>query len=269
MIIYPNWSKPMSKDPLIKLYDDVLSFLDKLHDYRSYYSGSHYHTLPSGQRYLNKRFRAVYQVPDPSIYIDNVKSFESRYESIIKEVNKDKKGFDPAKKIQPPLYLPRVVENYAKIQIHENVAHKSEKLTSKKWLNLTMMFGVNDSNELQEYNKYAEQRLKEIGLETSLVDDELTVSVASICNRFECDSIQLRTRTGRQIRANYFVKDRSGMLEKSQLKSVGTLITNQLVTVEKSLQRSIRSDAIYAIEHPDEIKLPLPIEINARIYANR
>lgn len=89
--------------------------------------------------------------------------------------------------------------------------------------------------------------------------ETLTIDAKTLCEKFECDSIQHRIQTGVQIRGNFFIQDEQQCIVASPLQSIGVLLlrANQNIDVFHSHKRRTRSDAKFTDGHPDEIILKI------------
>lgn len=169
-----------------------------------------------------------------------------------------------------PQYIPRLLTDptLSKIQIHENIAHASKNYSKDTEIPISVWSNVSPINNIEvEQNARKKelvykmiQDLKANGysptIENNILYNELFIETNSLIEKFNCNSIQHRRKTGLQIRANFFtIKD--GYLEKSKLSSVGVLfIPHDIeVSIFKSAKRKIRSDAIYHKEQSNEIIL--------------
>lgn len=95
---------------------------------------------------------------------------------------------------------------------------------------------------------------------------DIAVNVADIARIFECDYIQARKATGKQYRYKAYYHDENGYDCTLELQSIGVMvITNRDIEVKMAGGSKTRNDALYVANHPDEIVLNLPRQIN-RIY---
>lgn len=281
----------MSNSVWIPFYEALASFYEELLDGECQIANAIYESKPYLYRppAADKNYRAVVRVHD-------VNAFRAQLEYVIKEfyaahraVNKGKKDYDVTKIPKLPMYLPRINEdeNIFKIQVHENKAHSS---TNHKKGEMTPVISIlRSALESKKRIKFSNEKPDGITAEQAFDDTVqalekegyivevdrynespyvvVSIDAARLCELYQCDSIQRRFFTGRQIRANFFTKI-DGKLERSTLKSVGVLLTDKDIEVVRSHERTTRTDAIYTAEHPDEIVLnAIPVELRSgRLY---
>lgn len=219
---------------------------------------------------INKRYRAVLNVRDKKgaieTQIDRIKELFYIAVEIDKKDSKDKK--EP----KLPVYIPRFLDDehqIFKIQIHENKAHSSENHTKKDTVPVaSCLRGSIDSESNSDNDDDKRTNRQVIDDITALLQADdyivkvendpenpyimLSVDANTMCEKYECDSIQRRFDTGRQIRANFFTK-KDNIVQKSKLATVGIVLLTRNVDVIHSLDRSIRTDAKYTDQHVDEI----------------
>ena len=168
-----------------------------------------------------------------------------------------------------PSNLPKILvdDNVFKIQVHINIAHSSKNYTTEDLVFVAKHYGIDASQkkslEEQGYRVVLEK-------EDNKKDERgLYLDIKKLCELYKCQSIQHRIKSGQQTRANFFTYAEDGSVERSVLKSVGVLLLkpHQEVEVMRSHDRKIRTDAIYAEKHPDEIELH-PI-VNKNIFKGR
>lgn len=202
-------------------------------------------------------YRAVYQ-----IYPAN----HQQLQNLLKECEKTffetctKAG---TKKAYLPANFPIFFDspNVFKMQVHLNKAHASKNYKAGDLLRISVAY--NNESEKTRFDELV-QSLADKGIEAKIDSSEkflyLLLNVADLCNVYQCDSIQHRIATGRQIRADYFSYNDKKEIEKSVLKKIGVLLLSPNLNVEvmQSHQRSIRTDALYVKNHPKEIILDIP-----------
>ncbi|MDN3453825.1 hypothetical protein [Psychrobacter sp. APC 3350] len=221
---------------------------------------------------VDKHYRAVIRVRDVNAYKEELEHVATEFYAAHREANKREKNYDPTKIPRLPIYLPRINadENIFKMQIHENRAHASKNYKKNEMI---PVISVLRSAMLREAFDASVQALKGNGY-TVIVDDDkkspylmASINAARLCELYECDSIQRRFSTGRQIRANFFSRV-DGKLQRSKLESVGVLLVDRDIEVVHSHERTTRTDAIYTAEHPDEILLDdiPPVLRSGRLY---
>lgn len=156
--------------------------------------------------------------------------------------------------------MPKLIdENVVRILVHENKAHASmnHKKGYIKLLSVRTSSAMREyaSGELDEIARKMKQSGYSVKIDHNPQSIQLSINVEHLCDMYECKSIQRRYSTGRQIRANFYTVDKSGLLEKSKLETLGILVIPHDMEVEiiKSHDRKIRTDAIYTEKHPDEI----------------
>ena len=265
---------------LIQFYEEELLDEDYQIKFPLYQSKAYLHST----MWIDKHYRAVLHVDTDSLrepLARVVSAFYVAYE----EANKLNKDYDAKKTPKLPIYVPRINndKNIFKMQIHENKAHSSKNHKKGEMIpvisvtkgNLSSTI-PNDSNEKTTYQAaldIAVEALKNQGYSVEVQDDIASTYVTvyidtdRLCEIHECDSIQRRFFTGRQIRANFFSRI-DDKLQKSTLKSIGVLLTNQHIEVAHSHERTTRTDAIYTAKHPDEIVFEVipPLLRSGRLY---
>ena len=216
---------------------------------------------------FDKNYRAVLMVGDG----DRVSALKTELQQIAdlfyQAVAIDKKDYDPNNKPKLPVYVPRFLDDndeLFKIQIHENKAHSSENLTKTDMVTLascprgSLSRLYPDKRSVRDVLEAAAGVLESDGYTVATKDENLSpyytvsVGVKTLCEKHECDSIQRRFFTGRQIRANFFT-EKDDIVQKSKLATVGIVLVTKPVEVVHSLDRSVRSDAKYTKKHIDEI----------------
>lgn len=220
---------------------------------------------PSSPFRFNKNYRAVLMVGDaaPAIKTELQEISDLFYEAVAI----DKKNYDPKNKPKLPVYVPRFLDDnddLFKIQIHENKAHSSENLTKTDMVTLascprgSLSRLYPDKRSVRDVLEAAAGVLESDGYTVATKDENLSpyytvsVDVKTLCEKHECDSIQRRFFTGRQIRANFFT-EKDDIVQKSKLATVGVVLVTKPVEVVHSLDRSVRTDAKYTKKHIDEI----------------
>lgn len=175
------------------------------------------------------------------------------------------------KRRELPINFPKFIDDDSifKMQIHINKAHYSKNYTPDDgMLRLasvqTMILEDDDAEKMEADIKAfheAGEALEKLGYEV-LIENTPTINmmyidVKTLCKLHQCNSVQHRIDTGRQIRADYFSHDDDGNLLKSKLQSIGILLIpdEQQIAVIHSHDRKIRTDAIYTKRHPTEIIL--------------
>lgn len=265
---------------LAQFYEEYL--LDEnLQIYSAIYESKTLHHTPP---WIDKNYRAVLLV-DIAALRDPLEHVATAFYAAHKAVHQNEKDYDPNKIPKLPMYVPRINddESIFKMQVHENKAHSSKNHKKDEMIPvISVMKGdlsstiPNNSDEKITYQAaldLAVEALKDEGYVVDVQDDiastyvTVDIDVNRLCELNECNSIQRRFFTGRQIRANFFSRV-DGKLQKSTLKSVGVLLTNQHIEVVHSYERTTRTDAIYTAEHPDEIVLKAipPILRSGRLY---
>lgn len=245
-----------------------------------YESKTLYHTPP----WIDKNYRAVLLV-DVDALREPLEHVATAFYAAHKAVHQREKDYDPNKIPRLPMYVPRINddESIFKMQVHENKAHSSKNHRKDEMIpvisvtkgDLTRVI-KSDSDEKITYQAaldIAIKALKDEGYVVNVQDDiastyvTVDIDVNKLCELHECDSIQRRFFTGRQIRANFFSRI-DGKLQRSTLKSIGVLLTNQHIEVAHSHERTTRTDAIYTAKHPDEIVLEVipPLLRSGRLY---
>lgn len=265
---------------LAQFYEEHLLDEDQQIDSAIYQSKALRHTPP----WIDKNYRAVLRVNVPTLR-EPLQQVATAFYAAHKAVNEHKKDYDAAKIPKLPMYVPRINddENIFKMQIHENKAHSSKNHKKGEMIpvisvtkgDLSSMI-KSDSNEKVTYQVALDNAVEALileGFKVEVQDDIAStyvivdIDTSKLCELYECDSIQRRFFTGRQIRANFFSRI-EGKLQKSTLKSVGVLLTNKHIEVIHSHERTTRTDAIYTAEHPDEIVLEAipPLLRSGRMY---
>ncbi|MGP5065029.1 hypothetical protein ACTXIZ_12785 [Psychrobacter celer] len=271
------------KDKLwLPFYNALSSFYELLLDderkidYPIYQSKAYYDDPP----FADKHYRAVIYVLDTDVLREPLEHVAKAFYASHKAFYENEKGYDADVIPKLPIYVPRIVdgEKIVKMQVHENKAHSSTNYKKDEMIpvisvlksKLTKIMDIDfDDKNADRTAKITYQEALDSAVE-ALRDNDYSVSVehnedtpylivnidtARLCDVYDCDSIQQRIFTGRQIRANFFTQNNEGKLERSTLKSVGVLITDRRFSIVDSHQRSMRTDAIYTTGHPDEIVL--------------
>ena len=257
------------KQHWIDFYNELASLYDSL--LNPEYSGASvlYQSSTAGfiPNTVNKHYRAVLNVGKETALIkDHIERAKALF---YKAVAIDNKEHGTNRKPKLPVYMPYFLDNeddIFKIQIHENKAHSS---VNYKQDEMIPIFSCSKGS-LSSPNEKDKSRSNEEVLSAAIVSLEddgytvetehneenpyymLSVDVATMCDKYECDSIQRRSFTGRQIRANFFTTE-DDVIQKSKLATVGVLLVTRRIEVVHSLQRSTRTDAKYIKKHPDEI----------------
>ena len=269
----------MSNSVWIPFYEALASFYEALVDEDGriknaiYESKTYFYNPPNA----DKHYRAVVHVHDLDALREQLEHVTKAFYASHRAANQGRKDYDVTKIPKLPMYLPRINEdeNIFKMQIHENKAHSSTNYKKNEMVPVVSIL----RSKLVGKNQ-AQQQFD--GILQALKDDDYSVEVdkynesayviasidaARLCKLYECDSIQRRAFTGRQIRANFFTQI-DGKLERSTLKSVGVLLTDRDIEVVRSHERTIRTDAIYTADHPNEIVLEaIPPELRSgRLY---
>ncbi|MEN2750011.1 hypothetical protein AAIR29_00040 [Psychrobacter sp. FBL11] len=222
---------------------------------------------PSSPFSFNKNYRAVLMVGDGDAVSALKTELQEIAELFYEAVAVDKKNYDPNNKPKLPVYIPRFLDDndeLFKIQIHENKAHSSENLTKTDMVTLascprgSLSRLIDEKRSVRRVLEAAAGVLENDGY-TVVIEDKnlspyytLSVDVKTLCEKHECDSIQRRFFTGRQIRANFFT-EKDDIVQKSKLATVGVVLVTKPVEVVHSLDRSVRTDAKYTKKHIDEI----------------
>ena len=169
-----------------------------------------------------------------------------------------------------PINFPKFIEDDSifKMQIHINKAHLSKNYEIGSMVKVasvpTLILENEDREQIEADIKAfyeAGEALEKLGYEILIEKihshDLMYIGVKKICELYNCNSVQHRIDTGRQIRADYFSRDNDGNITKSKLQSIGILLipSDQQITVLTSHDRKIRTDAIYTKHHPTEIIL--------------
>lgn len=266
-----HWLEFESK--LIDLYksligdDDFNGCANMLYQSQQHYMFSRYR--------LNKRYRAILCVGDAAPAIK--KDLEEIAELFYAAEAVEQKNYDPNNKPKLPVYVPRFLDEnneIFKIQIHENKAHSSKNYSQKEMVPVASCTKTDFAHKpSQKIINDAVKSLQELGYTVEVDNDPespyvmIYVDVQTLCEKNECDSIQRRSPTGRQIRANFF-SEKDGVVQKSKLATVGVVLLTKPVEVIHSLDRSIRTDAKYTKQHVDEIVLSDMPEVfrSGRLY---
>lgn len=231
---------------------------------------------------FDKNYRAVLMIGDavPAIKTELQEIADLFYQAVAI----DKKNYDPNNKPKLPVYVPRFLEDnddLFRIQIHENKAHSSENLTKTDMVTLascprgSLSRLYPDKRSVRDVLEAAAGVLESDGYTVAVKDENLSpyytvsVDVKTLCEKHECDSIQRRFFTGRQIRANFFT-EKDDIVQKSKLATVGVVLVTKPVEVVHSLDRSVRTDAKYTKKHIDEIVFDeIPEQFRSgRLYKN-
>ena len=169
-----------------------------------------------------------------------------------------------------PINFPKFMEDASvfKMQIHINKAHLSKNYeigSMVKVASVPTLILENEDREQMEADikafHEAGEELEKLGYEILIEQipshDLMYIGVKRLCELNNCNSVQHRIDTGRQIRADYFSRDSDGNITKSKLQSIGILLipADQQITVLTSHDRKIRTDAIYTKRQPTEIIL--------------
>lgn len=229
---------------------------------------------------INKRYRAVLNIRDHDSAIK--KDLERIAKLFYIAVAIDDKDFDENNKPKLPVYVPRFLDNESdlfKIQIHENKAHSSENLKKTDSVMIaacprgSLDLQCSDGRTSRQALESAVSVLENEGYAVEIEDTPkkpyftLSVDAKTICEKHQCDSIQRRFFTGRQIRANFFTQ-KDDIVQKSKLATVGIVLLTDKIEVVHSHDRSIRTDAKYTKQHVDEVVLEsIPAELRSgRLY---
>lgn len=278
----------MSNSVWTPFYEALASFYEELLDENGQIKGAIYESKPYFYKppRADKHYRAVLRVDDADALKDELDEVATAFYASHRAANEGRKDYDVTKIPKLPMYLPRINEdeNIFKMQVHENKAHSSTNYKKDEMipvmsilrgaLNLTKNINSNHEKTSDQKDFYdTVQALRDEGYIVEIDKyNESPFVIASInaerlCELYECDSIQRRFFTGRQIRANFFSRI-DGKLQKSTLKSVGVLLTDTDIEVVHSHERTTRTDAIYTAEHPDEIVLEAipPMLRSGRLY---
>lgn len=271
------------KDKLwLPFYNALSSFYELLLDderkidYPIYQSKAYYDDPP----FVDKHYRAVIYVLDTDVLREPLEHVAKAFYASHKAFYENEKGYDADVIPKLPIYVPRIIddEKIVKMQVHENKAHSSTNYKKgemipvisvlKSKLTKIMDIDFDDENAdrtakitYQEALDSAVEALRDKDYSVSVEHNEdtpyviVSINTTQLCDVYDCDSIQQRIFTGRQIRASFFTENDEGKLERSKLKSVGVLITSIRFKVVDSHERTIRTDAIYTASHPDEIIL--------------
>ena len=249
---------------LLKLYNLMLSDTDGCA--RVLYQSQDHHLATDEN--INKRYRAVVVVSDPGDLEQVRASIERAEQLFYQAVAADNKG-KGKKTPRRPVYIPRLLDNEAdllKIQVHENKAHSSDNYTTADMVivascprkSLSLPFDNERTN--RQVLQHAAEVLEADGYQVEIEDTPknpyfiLSIDAKTMCHKHQCNSIQRRFFTGKQIRANFFtIKD--NVMQKSKLATLGFIVLSSEVAVIQSLERSIRTDAKYVKAHADEIVL--------------
>lgn len=257
----------------VDFYNQLVILYDSLLDEESGYAGVMYQSKKNhllGENSLNKRYRAVLYVGEAHTLEEDIKRVKSLFYKAVEIDNQELKI-----KTEPklPVYIPYFLDDendLFKIQIHENKAHSSVNYKQDKMIPIASCprgsLAQNNEKDHTRSNRQVIQDtanlLEAEGYTVEIEDNEknpyvmLSVDVATLCDKYECDSIQRRYFTGRQIRANFFTK-KDGIIQKSKLATIGTLLLRKHISVVNSFQRSTRTDAKYTKQHVDEIILDI------------
>lgn len=269
-------------------YDELISLYDFLLNIEHGTAGVLYQSAEGyllAENTLNKRYRAILNVGK---HTDVIKTYIERAKVLFENaVAIDNKEFGTNRKPNLPVYVPYFLDNedeLFKIQIHENKAHSSVNHKRGDMIPIASCPKGKLPNQSQaDKNRSNEQvlrdalvSLEEEGYTAEIEHNEenpyfmLSVDVATMCDKYECDSIQRRSFTGRQIRANFFTAE-DDVIQKSKLATVGVLLVTRNIDVIHSLKRSTRTDAKYTKKHPDEIILDVVSEDlrTGRLYKRR
>lgn len=229
---------------------------------------------------INKRYRAVLNVHD---HADTIKTNLEHIAALFyAAVAIDDKDFDANNKPKLPVYVPRFLDDESdlfKIQIHENKAHSSKNHTQKDMIQVASCPRGSLTLQCEKGRTNRQALEKSVGvLEADgyrvEIDDKpetpyytLSIDAKTMCDKYECDSIQHRFFTGRQIRANFFT-EKDDIVQKSKLATVGIVLLIADIQVVHSHDRSIRTDAKYVKKHVDEIVLDsIPTKLRSgRLY---
>lgn len=210
----------------------------------------------------NGRYRGVFQLNDQQtadmkkLILDGKRLYETATD------DSNSRGL--------PINFPKFLEDEAvfKMQIHINKAHLSKNYEIGSMVKVasvpTLILEHEDREQMEADIKTfheAGEQLEKLGYEVLIEDipthDVMYIDVKRLCELNNCNSVQHRIDTGRQIRADYFSRDHDGNITKSKLQSIGILLipSDQQITVLTSHDRKIRTDAIYTKRHPTEIIL--------------
>lgn len=183
--------------------------------------------------------------------------------------------------------LPRIFEmdGLYRIDLHSNYAHKSIRCVPDGDDCLTITYVKNalfvdektikfidDDDAEQQIDNEIREKLDTLGIgwqySQSIHENcvDVDVNIADIARVFECDYIQSRTKSGKQYRYKAYYRNKNGYDCTSELQSIGVMvIANRDVELKMAGGSKTRNDALYVANHPDEIVLNLPRQIN-RIY---
>lgn len=205
-------------------------------------------------------------------------NYLSKIRTYLKEEQKPPEDLKPVEG-QLPIVFPRFIDrDIVKVKVTIYKSHKSERFNTgfveialhKKKYNFTK----------RQLKKLSEVEIEQIKLEEEIhyerfldfghalerqgyeiqfneSGDAIAVSVNSLLKNHNCDSIQRRNETGRQIRAEFYKYDEKGFLLKSKRESVGVLLIpyDMQVEVLESDSRRIREDNLYTEGNEREIIL--------------
>lgn len=271
---YPFYARLSSLYRLLMGDDEMNGYATVLYESQKRSSSSSFR--------FDKNYRAVLMIGDavPAIKTELQEIADLFYQAVAI----DKKNYDPNNKPKLPVYVPRFLEDnddLFRIQIHENKAHSSENLKKTDMVTLascprgSLSRLYPDKRSVRDVLEAAAGVLESDGYTVAVKDENLSpyytvsVDVKTLCEKHECDSIQRRFFTGRQIRANFFT-EKDDIVQKSKLATVGVVLVTKPVEVVHSLDRSVRTDAKYTKKHIDEIVFDeIPEQFRSgRLYKN-
>lgn len=246
----------------MRLYNTILKNIYRLmlKDNNSVLYVHSYPHLSSGE--VNAVYRAIIKVSDD--YYEELEKLVIKAQLFYKKENPDKKRL--------PTNLPRFLDNNRvfKIQIHENRAYSSLNYKGLDEVPVARQSSLINYLIHQKENEIRKSEIisafEEAGYKVGFKYDDyhqimetLTIDAKTLCEKFECDSIQHRIQTGIQIRGNFFIQDIEQRIEASPLQSIGVLLLkpNQNVEILHSHRRRTRSDAKFTEGHPNEITLKM------------
>ena len=252
---------------------------------------------------INKLFRAIVLTgatpADIAKHKKNIEVASKMLNYLYKIRTYLKEKQEPPQHLKPaegklPVVFPRFIDSdIVKVRVTIYKSHKSERFNNgfvnialyKKKYNLTKAELNRLSKKERERVQWEEERhhdrfidfarqLEKEGYEPQFNEsnDEIDISVNSLLKKHNCDSIQRRNETGRQIRAEFYKYDEKGFLLKSKRESVGVLLIpyNMEVEVLESDSRRIREDNLYTAGNEREIILDEEYSdfMTCRLYKN-
>lgn len=250
---------------------------------------------------INRDYRAVYMLRDADDDAIDVLDAEQFTREFNKHLNRVKKAFDGVFDVEAsdlgygrlpfPHLLGAEMGQVYRIDLHANHAHKSiarrvDADDARNYCTVAKIFKCKASDDCTkitfidesdkakaeaEINEQMRARLDELNIryryeQFSIDSVEMCIHVADLVRLGQCDYVQVRTRSGKQYRYKAYYHDAHGYDRASDLQSVGVMvITNRDVGFAVAGGSKTRNDALYVPNHPDEIVLNLPRQIN-RIY---